>query len=63
MKDFFKGRGFKILLATVCILLGLVLVTASMGNSYLNSALGFIITPMQKLSAQISGAITVTSAP
>ena len=56
MKDFFKGRGFKILLATVCILLGLVLVTASMGNSYLNSALGFIITPMQQLSAKISGA-------
>lgn len=56
MKDFIKGRGGKILLASVCILLGLVLVTASMGNSYLNSALGFIITPMQQLSAKISGA-------
>lgn len=56
MKDFIKGRGGKILLASVCILLGLALVTASMGNSYLNSALGFIITPMQQLSAKISGA-------
>jgi rod shape-determining protein MreC len=56
VKDFIKGRGGKILLASVCILLGLALVTASMGNSYLNSALGFIITPMQQLSAKISGA-------
>lgn len=56
MKDFLKSRAAKIVLATVCILLGVVLVTASMGNSFINSAFGFIITPMQQLSAKISGA-------
>lgn len=61
MKEFLKGRGFKILIAAVCILLGVTLVTASMGNSYLNSALGFIITPMQQLSAKISGAAAEVS--
>lgn len=56
MKGFFRSRGFKVLLAAVFIMLGLVLYTASTGNAALSSVFGFISTPMQQLAAQISGA-------
>lgn len=54
MKDFFHSRSFKLLVAVVFILLGLMLYTASSGNSLTANLLGFLSTPMQKVSTVIT---------
>lgn len=54
MKDFFTSSKFKIFIAFIFIMLGLILYTASTENSFLSSALGFIVTPLQKISTDIS---------
>lgn len=56
MKNFLHGRGAKLLLAVFCIMLGLILYTASLGGSVTASVLGFITTPMQKLSGSAATA-------
>lgn len=60
MKEFIKGRSFKILLASVLILMGLLLFTAASGNNWLASLFGFVTTPMQQLS---SGAVEGATQP
>lgn len=54
MKDFFHSKSFKLLVAVVFILLGLMLYTASSGNSLTANLLGFLSTPMQKVSTVIT---------
>lgn len=54
MKDFFHSKSFKLLIAVVFILLGLMLYTASSGNSLTANLLGFLSTPMQKVSTVIT---------
>ena len=56
LKEFFKGTGFKILIAIILIMLGLILFTASVDVPVLTSALSFITTPIQKISTNITNA-------
>ncbi len=50
MREFFRSRSFKILAAVVLILLGVVLYTASVGNTFTASLFGLVSTPMQQIS-------------
>ncbi len=59
MKDFFHTRSFKILLASVFVLLGLMLYTTSVGSSVTANLLGFISAPMQKISTGVTTNATV----
>lgn len=54
LKDFFHTRSFKILLASVFVLLGLMLYTTSVGSSVTANLLGFISAPMQKISTGVT---------
>lgn len=54
MSDFLHSRGFKVLLAVVFLLLGVVLYTASTGNSLTASLFGFVTTPMQTVTTNIA---------
>ena len=54
MKDFFHTRSFKILIASVFVLLGLMLYTTSVGSSVTANLLGFISSPMQKISTGVT---------
>ncbi len=58
MKEFFRSRGFKMLLAAVILLSGVVLYTASIGgfSSLTGSIVGGVMTPLQDLTANGSGA-------
>ena len=56
MKEFFKGTGFKVLIAIIFIMLGLILFTASVDVPVITSALSFITTPIQKISTNITNA-------
>ena len=61
MKDFFHSKGFKLLIAVVFIMLGLMLYTASTGNSFTASLLGFVSTPMQKVSTVVTNNAVVAA--
>lgn len=61
MKDFFHSTGFKVLLGVIFILFGVLLYTASAGGSIFSDALGFITTPMQKVSTVITNNAAVTA--
>ncbi|NLJ31062.1 MAG: rod shape-determining protein MreC [Clostridiales bacterium] len=54
MKDFFHSKSFKLLIAVVFILLGLMLYTASSGGSLTETLLGFLSTPMQRVSTVVT---------
>ena len=54
MKDFFHSNSFKLLIAVIFILFGLMLFTASSGGSLVSDVLGFISTPMQKISTIVT---------
>lgn len=54
MKDFFHTRSFKVLVASVFVLLGLLLYTNSVGSSVTANLLGFLSSPMQKISTGIT---------
>lgn len=54
MKDFFHTRSFKVLVASVFVLLGLMIYTASVGSSLTANLLGFFSSPMQKISTGIT---------
>lgn len=59
MRDLIKSRNFKLLIATILVVLGLMMYSASnSGNqNFLTSVASFITTPIQKLTALISGGI------
>ena len=54
MKDFFHTRSFKVLVASVFVLLGLLLYTNSVGSSITANLLGFLSSPMQKISTGVT---------
>ena len=59
MKDFFKTSSFKVLAIVVVVLLGLIIYTASAGGALVASLLGFVTSPMQSVSTQVTGSVTV----
>lgn len=61
MKDFFHSKGFKLLIAVVFMMLGLMLYTASTGNSLTANLLGFASAPMQKVSTVITNNAAVAA--
>lgn len=61
MKDFFHSTGFKVLLGVIFILFGVLLYTASAGGSIFSDALGFLTTPMQKVSTVITNNAAATA--
>lgn len=58
MKDFFKTSSFKVLVIVVVVLLGLLIYTATAGGSVVASLLGFVTSPMQSVSTQVTGSVT-----
>ena len=61
MKDFFHSTGFKVLLGVIFILFGVLLYTASAGGSVFSDALGFLTTPMQKVSTVVTNNAAATA--
>ncbi len=61
MKDFFHSKGFKLLIAVVFIMFGLMLYTAGTGNSIVTNLLGFISSPMQKVSTVVTNNAAVAA--
>ncbi len=61
MKDFFHSTGFKVLLGVIFILFGVLLYTASAGGSIFSDALGFLTTPMQKVSTVVTNNAAATA--
>lgn len=59
MKDFFHTRSFKVLVASVFVLLGLLIYTNSVGSSLTANLLGFLSSPMQKVSTGVTTNATV----
>ena len=59
MREIFKGRSFKILIAVILVLLGIMMYSASQSSkqSFAASLASYITRPIQKLSALISGGI------
>lgn len=56
MKRMFASRGFKAILGTVLILFGLMLYTANTGGGVFSSLFGFLATPLQQLTGQLTEA-------
>lgn len=56
MKGFFKTNTFKIMLIIVMVLLIIIIYTAAAGGSFLSNTLGFVTTPMQKVSVAATDA-------
>ena len=54
MKGFFQNRSFKILLASVFVLLGLMLYTNSVGSSATANLLSLLSSPMQRISTGVT---------
>lgn len=54
MKDLFHTTGFKILIAVVFVMFALMLYTAGTGSSLTTSLIGFVATPMEKVSAAVT---------
>lgn len=61
MKDFFHSKGFKLLIAVVFIMFGLMLYTAGTGGSFVTSLLGFVSSPMQKVSTVVTNNAAVAA--
>lgn len=61
MKDFFHSNSFKLLIAVIFILFGLMLFTASNGSSIVSNLLGFVSTPMQKVSTVVTNNAAATA--
>lgn len=59
MKEIFKGRNFKILIAVLLVLLGIMMYAASRSTEqgFAASLASYITRPIQKLSALVSGGI------
>lgn len=54
MKGFFSSKGLIILVAVILILTGLLLFTASGGNTFLSQIVDAVTTPLQKITTNIS---------
>ncbi|MBE6821832.1 rod shape-determining protein MreC [Caproiciproducens sp. LBM24188] len=61
MKDVFHSNGFKLVVALAFILFGLMLYTAGSGGSVVSSLLGFVSTPMQKVSTVVTNNAVATT--
>lgn len=61
MKDVFHSAGFKALIIAVFVLLGLMLTTAGAGGSFAADAIGFLSTPMERISTLITNNATVAA--
>lgn len=61
MKDYFHSNGFKVLLAIIFIMFGLMLYTASTGSSIFSNLFGFVSTPMQKVSTVVTNNAAATA--
>lgn len=57
MKDFFKTSSFKVLVIAAVVLLGLIIYTASAGSSFLANMLGFVSSPMQGISTNVTDSV------
>lgn len=60
MKTFFQAKGFRILLAVVVIMLGLLLYTQSVGNSLTANLLNFLSSPMQAIGTSMKRSASET---
>lgn len=63
MKDIFHSNGFKLLVAVIFILFGLMLYTAGSGGSVVSGLFGLISTPMQKVSTLVTNNAAVAAQP
>lgn len=61
MKDYFHSNNFKLLIAVIFILFGLMLYTAGTGGSIVSNLLGFVSAPMQKISSVVTNNATVAA--
>lgn len=61
MKDFIHSNGFKVLLAVIFIMFGLMLYSSSANGSFLSNLLDVISTPMQKVSAIVTNNAAVAT--
>ena len=63
MKNFFHSTGFKILLAAVVILLGLLIYTQQVGSSLLANVINLFTSPMQSVSTSAKESLSDTLEP
>ncbi|NLG91976.1 MAG: rod shape-determining protein MreC [Clostridiales bacterium] len=61
MKDYFHTTSFKILIAVIFILFGLMLFTASNDSSFTKNLISLVSTPMQKVSTVITNNAAVAA--
>ena len=61
MKDIFHSTGFKALIIAVFALLGLTLTTAGAGGASVSDAIGFLSTPMERISTLITNNAAATA--
>lgn len=54
----FKSNGFKILIAAIFIMAGLILYSISIDSSFIFSGISFVTTPISKISTSISSAVS-----
>lgn len=57
MKDFFKTSSFKVLIIAAVVLLGFIIYTATAGSSFLANVLGFVSSPMQNISTEVTDTV------
>lgn len=58
MREYLKSSSFRVLLITIVVLLGLLIVTAAAGSSFLASVFGFVSSPMQGVAANVTEEVT-----
>lgn len=61
MKDVFHSNGFKALIITVFVLLGLMMTTAGAGDSVLEDAFGYLSTPMERVSTVVTSNAAISA--
>jgi rod shape-determining protein MreC len=61
LKDYFYSNNFKLLIAVVFILFGLLFYTAGTGGSAVSGLLGFVSAPMQKVSSVVTNNAAVAA--
>lgn len=61
MKDIFHSTGFRALIVAVFALFGLMLMTAGAGGSFAEDAIGFLSTPMERVSTLVVNNATVAA--
>lgn len=61
MKEIFHGKSFKVLLAVVVVMLGMIVFTAGMGSNITASMLSVLSTPMQRISTLVTNNATAAT--